>query len=102
MPDQPFYHTAKWKRLRQVALSRDGGLCAECLARYRAGYGKKPRRAEVVHHIIPIDVRPDLALDLSNLRCLCAECHNKIHPEKGRGRTAKTEESHVNMRVIKC
>ncbi len=50
--------------------------------RFRAGYGIKPNRAVMVHHIIPVEERPDLALDLNNLRSLCSECHNREHPEK--------------------
>ena len=56
----PFYHTAAWKRLRQVALMRDGGMCQDCMDRMRAGIGVKPNRATLVHHIIPRSERPDL------------------------------------------
>lgn len=98
----PFYHTRAWKRLRSVALTRDGGMCADCMERLRAGYGFKPRRAQMVHHIIPIEERPDLALSLDNLRSLCNECHNKRHPEKGKGgRRSDTTGSTIKMRVIK-
>lgn len=79
----PFYHTAAWRRLRAVALSRDDGMCQECMRRFRLGYGIAPRRATMVHHIVPIEERPDLALRLENLRSLCSECHNREHPEKG-------------------
>lgn len=79
---KPFYHTAAWKRLRAVALSRDNGMCQDCMERFRMGYGIKPNRATMVHHIIPVEERPDLALDLNNLRSLCSECHNREHPEK--------------------
>ena len=82
MPDNPFYHTGAWKRLRPVALGRDGGMCQECMREFRAGYGIKPARATMVHHIIPIEERPDLALDLNNLLSLCAKHHNLVHPEK--------------------
>ena len=82
MPDEPFYHTAAWKRVRALALSRDCGMCQDCMDRFRAGYGVRPNRATMVHHIIPVSERPDLALDLDNLRALCYECHNKEHPEK--------------------
>ena len=78
-----FYHSAAWKRARALALMRDGGMCQDCMDRLRAGYGFHPRRAEMVHHIIPISERPDLALELSNLRSLCNICHAAEHPEKG-------------------
>ena len=101
----PFYHTAAWKRVRALALQRDGGMCQECMDRMRAGYGFHPRRAEMVHHIIPVEERPDLALDLSNLRSLCNVCHAREHPEKGE-KTAKErpdpwEGKKPPMRVIK-
>ena len=81
---KPFYHSRAWKHVRQMALARDQGMCQDCMDRFRAGYGIRPNRADMVHHIIPIDERPDLALNLDNLRSLCNECHNKAHPEKAR------------------
>ena len=42
---EAFYHTAAWKRLRQMALQRDGGMCQDCMDRLRAGIGIKPNRA---------------------------------------------------------
>ena len=95
----PFYHTAAWKRARAAAMARDNGMCQDCMDRFRAGWGIKPRRAQMVHHIIPLEERPDLALDLGNLRSLCNECHNRRHPEKGR--QAEQEDNKHKMRVIK-
>ena len=95
----PFYHTAAWKRARAAALRRDCGMCQDCMARFRTGAGKRPRRATMVHHIIPMEERPDLALNLGNLISLCDECHNKRHPEKGRG--AERPETRHGMRVIR-
>ena len=97
----PFYHTAAWKRIRQVALMRDGGMCQDCMDRMRAGYGIRPRRAQMVHHIIPVEERPDLALELSNLRSLCFECHNREHPEKGQKNRKAPAFVPRKMRVIK-
>ncbi len=96
----PFYHTAAWKKVRALALTRDGGMCQDCMDRLRAGYGIHPRRAEMVHHIIPVKERPDLALELSNLRSLCNECHEREHPEKHRREQPETPTRH-KMRVIK-
>lgn len=96
---RPFYHTQAWQRVRAAALNRDGGMCCDCMDRYRSGMGVRPNRATMVHHIIPIDERPDLALSLKNLRSLCETCHNKRHPEKGR-RQAEEQPGH-KMRVIK-
>lgn len=97
---KPFYHTAAWKRVRAAALMRDNGMCQACMDRLRAGYGIRPRRAEMVHHIIPLEERPDLALDLNNLRSLCNECHAKEHPEKG-GHNRIVKRPPGKMRVIK-
>ena len=80
----PFYHSAAWKHVRAVALMRDGGMCQDCMDRMRAGTGVRPRRATLVHHIIPRSERPDLELDPDNLRALCAECHELEHPESFR------------------
>ncbi len=96
----PFYHSAAWKRVRALAMQRDQGMCQDCMDRLRAGYGIKPNRAQMVHHIIPLEERPDLALDLNNLRSLCNECHNRQHPEKGRDRR-QAKEVPAGMRVIK-
>lgn len=98
---EPFYNTGAWKRLRRVALSRDNGMCQKCMERFRAGYGVKPRRAVMVHHIIPVKERPDLALDLNNLRSLCWECHAEEHPEKGGDHRAPREMPRHRARVIK-
>lgn len=90
-----FYHTAAWKRAREQALRRDRGMCRDCMARFEGGAGKRPHRAEMVHHIIPIDQRPDLALTLSNLVSLCNECHARRHPEKGRTGGRQTQRQTV-------
>lgn len=98
----PFYHRAAWKRVRAMALQRDCGMCQDCMDRFRAGYGIRPHRAQMVHHIIPVEERPDLALDLNNLRSLCNECHNREHPEKGRqARQDEPPATRQGMRVIK-
>lgn len=99
----PFYHSAAWKRVRQVALQRDGGMCQDCMDRMRAGIGVRPNRATLVHHVIPRSERPDLALDPDNLRALCMECHERNHPEKRSKKKRKTLEriGKHGMRVVK-
>lgn len=71
-----FYQSAAWKAKRMQALKRDGYKCTSCGISI-AGF-KKSR----VDHIITVKDRPDLALVLSNLRCLCATCDNRRHSEK--------------------
>lgn len=96
----PFYHTMAWKRVRALALMRDQGMCAECMRRFRAGYGIRPKRADMVHHIVPVKERPDLALELDNLESLCWEHHEQLHPEKRAGRK-EAPKAPCQMRVIK-
>lgn len=69
----PFYKSGAWKRLRKAALERDHYWCQRCR--------RKP--AEIVHHVIPREERPDLSLTLENLESVCAMCHAQLHPEKG-------------------
>ena len=99
----PFYHRKEWKRVRAQALARDHGMCCDCMDRMKSETGFKPNRATMVHHIIPRSERPDLELVLDNLRSLCAECHEKNHPEKRSKfkRTRKERENAHTMRVIK-
>lgn len=96
---EPFYHTAAWRRLRALVISRQGGMCFDCMERMRLGYQKKPRRATMVHHIVPYKERPDLALNENNLVALCDKCHEARHPER-RQRT-ETDEEKPRMRIIK-
>ena len=98
----PFYKTAAWLRARYAAMSRDGFLCQDCLARHRArGYGRV-RPASLVHHIKSYQDYPELGLVLENLVSLCDACHAKRHPEKGRrGQPAASHAESVGMKVIK-
>ena len=96
----PLYHRVAWKRAREEALRRDRYMCADCMQRFEAGYGIKPNRATMVHHLVPIDELPDLALRLDNLVSLCDECHNRRHPEKGK-REKEERTGPPGMRVIR-
>lgn len=74
-------------------------MCQDCMDRMRSGIGIRPHRATMVHHIIPRTERPDLALVLDNLRSLCAECHEKNHPEKRSKQKRKTMEKRAGHRM---
>lgn len=65
-----FYKSKSWVLTRQQVLIRDNGLCQHCLT------NKKITLAEMVDHVVPIKVRWDLRLTLSNLQSLCNACHN--------------------------
>lgn len=94
----PFYHSGPWLDVREDALLRDHYICQVCLQAFRDGRMRKPRRATIVHHIIPRTERPDLELDLANLQSVCATCHNQEHPEKG-GRPGADRQKAARPRV---
>lgn len=68
-----FHNTVEWKRKRKVILKRDNYRCKEC-----GRYGKVVE-ANTVHHILPIEERPDLRFNNNNLVSLCEEHHEKMH-----------------------
>lgn len=67
------YKDKRWIRKREIVLKRDLYLCRQCKR-----YGKDTQ-ATMVHHIIPVESKPELYLDSRNLISLCNECHNKMH-----------------------
>jgi len=58
-----------WRRTRDLKLKRDP-LCEDCLE------NEFVEPAVEVHHVIKIAERPDLRLDIDNLRSLCKTCHS--------------------------
>ncbi|NQJ68524.1 HNH endonuclease [Streptococcus suis] len=74
MPNFKFYKSWDWQKVRQQALKRDKYRCCWCYAA-----GKLTTARLEVDHIETVESRPDRALDLSNLRTLCRDCHNMRH-----------------------
>lgn len=82
MSRDPFYRkmiqSRRWRRLRVAALKANP-YCEDCLAR-----GKRIGATEV-HHIIPVETavsekeKMSLLFGMSNLRCLCHDCHVQTH-----------------------
>ena len=68
-----FHKTKKWELKRLIILRRDEYMCQECKR-----YGKTTA-AKTVHHIHPLDERPDLELVNINLISLCNDHHEKMH-----------------------
>ena len=52
-------------------------LCEECERHGRTTPAKD------VHHVVPVSVRPDLALSWSNLMSVCRKCHWRLDRIKG-------------------
>ena len=69
--DDGFYQSTGWRQLRLKALRRDGYTCRMC------GAGIHGKGKAHVDHIESRRARPDLALSLSNVQCLCESCHNR-------------------------
>ena len=83
-----FYHSTEWKKKSEYIMRRDHYECQECRRRIRKANEegiilpakeRKIRRAAAVHHIIPYENAPSLALEDDNLEAICAKCHNEIH-----------------------
>jgi 5-methylcytosine-specific restriction enzyme A len=72
-----FYKTKQWEKVRVLALRRDHGQCVPC---DKQG---KTTPANIIDHIIPYEVAPDLGLTLDNLQTICIACHNrKTHEDR--------------------
>ena len=69
LKERGFYQSKAWRRVRLLALQRDHYLCQECLRK------KRLTKATEVHHLLPLEEHPELALELSNLESLCWDCH---------------------------
>src|SRR5215831_1075005 len=76
MRTKRFYDKQAWRDLRRMVLVRDHYRCVRCSA-YVGGTG-----AARVDHVVPVKVAPHRALDMTNLRTLCATCDNRSHGEK--------------------
>lgn len=64
-----FHNSQPWRRLRDAMLQLHP-LCIDCLKE-----GKIEASTEV-HHIKPVETHPHLALEPSNLVCLCKAHHS--------------------------
>ena len=76
--DQGWYKKAVHRKWRQLVMQRDNWLCQECK---RQGRTPIPQATEA-HHIIPLEDRPDLALDVDNGEGLCWNCHELTKQRK--------------------
>lgn len=72
-----FYGSAEWRAFRESILERDNYECQWC--KEQGQVTSKYNSILEVDHIEELKDRPDLALEPSNLRTLCKDCHNKRH-----------------------
>jgi 5-methylcytosine-specific restriction endonuclease McrA len=66
--------STRWRKLRKLIISRDGGLCARCFSKYGIINGDNLQ----VHHIKPRIEFPHLMFDEENLITLCKTCNLQI------------------------
>jgi len=57
-----------WQRCRRAFLKKVGKVCVCC----------DTKKKIEVHHILPRHIRPDLAVNMTNLIALCKSCHFHI------------------------
>lgn len=81
---QKFYASRHWHKIVEVVKARANGLDEYALA--VAGVIAV---GSTVHHIYPVDERPDLKTSLDNLIFVSARTHNKIHAEYNRDAESK-------------
>lgn len=69
LPSQKFYQSVEWRKLRLAAFRLHGRRCRMC--------GSTPEDGIRLHvdHIVPRYAQPELALNITNLRVLCEDCH---------------------------
>ena len=68
-----FYNTRTWNELRERKRKLEHYECERC--RKKGKY----KKGNTVHHKKYLRDRPDLALDINNLECLCDDCHYDEH-----------------------
>ena len=72
------YGTKQWKALRKQKMQLNPLCeCDHCIKNDAC------LEAQLVHHIIPVEQRPDLLLEMTNLMSVTHECHKRIHKEMG-------------------
>ena len=66
--------TKRWRDIRKVIISRDGGYCQRCFIKYDIIETKNLQ----VHHIKPRIEYPELMFEETNLICICKTCNLQL------------------------
>lgn len=81
---EAFYCSRAWRKCREMALQKYGGLCQICKEKGLI------EPAVHVHHRIRLTADnvndPKISLNSANLMALCEECHKKEHRKTKRWR----------------
>lgn len=72
-PLDAIYSTYQWKKFRAMIRRERNGLCEDCRDRGRVAEGT------TVHHAIDPRDDPSRTFDPTNVRLVCAACHNAAH-----------------------
>ena len=75
-----FYSSAEWRKTAAAVKARAKGLDEYLLA-----VEGRIELGTTVHHIYPIEERPDLKINFDNLIFVSSRTHNKIHAEYNLG-----------------
>ena len=71
-----FYNSQKWKRARQLCISRNHGICERCGKAFAS-------KQLIVHHKVHLSqeniTNENISLSQDNLECVCKFCHNEEH-----------------------
>ena len=85
-----FYGRSAWQTVRKQVLKRDNYECVWCKKKGRVTTAKTAKLE--VDHIKELEYYPELALDPSNLRTLCHDCHNIRHDRHNDNRKVSDDE----------
>ena len=69
-----FYHSQSWRLLQEAVKAR-----AHYADEYIMHYEHRLIEGRIAHHIIPVDERPDLALNPRNIIYVSDRTHKRIH-----------------------
>lgn len=87
--NQRFYNSKEWRRVRDLAVERDG--CIDVWEYLTTGRIVYPKRVDV-HHIAELDEAPELRCSMSNLITVSQENHRLIDQLYHRGDKEKIQE----------